>query len=231
MLHSARALSRYEAHATDGKLGRAVDAYFDNVTREIRYLVVETSRWLPGKKLLISNRWLGLPDKDSKRFPINMTRAAAEERTASTNELPVSWKMEELLKVRFGGLDSRGGPPVGTVLGSVIRQGASQVEVETAAVQSADNPDLRSLREIMGYQIEAMDGPLGVAYDFLIDDDGWVVRWLVVDTKSWKPGREVLVPPEWIETVSWSEHRIHVRVSRQKVKTSQRVDRASHSGG
>ena len=80
----------------------------------------------------------------------------------------------------------------------------------------------------MGYQIEAVDGPLGVAHDFLIDDEGWVVRWMVVDTKSWKPGREVLVPPEWVETVSWSEKRIHVRVSRQKVKTSQRVDRASH---
>ena len=228
MLHSARALSRYEAYATDGKLGRATDAYIDETTYEIRYLVVETSRWLPGKKLLVSNRWLGIPDKDAQRFPINMTRSAAEERTASTDDLPVSWKMEELLKVRFGGLDSRGGSPSSAVVGSVTRQAATQAKFETGAVQAADNPNLRSLREIMGYQIEAVDGPLGVAHDFLIDDEGWVVRWMVVDTKSWKPGREVLVPPEWVETVSWSEKRIHVRVSRQKVKTSQRVDRASH---
>ena len=234
MLHSARALSRYEVHATDGKVGRATDAYFDDATREIRYLVVETGRWLPGKKLLISKRWLGIPDKDARRFPINMTRAAARERTASTNELPVSWKMEELLKVRFGGLDSRGGSPASSVLGSVTRQAATLADAESGAVpivgQGADNPDLRSLREVMGYRIEALDGPLGIAYDFLIDDEDWVVLWLVVDTKSWKPGREVLVPPEWIETVSWSESRIHVRVSRQKVKTSQRVDRASHAG-
>ena len=81
----------------------------------------------------------------------------------------------------------------------------------------------------MTEMIEALDGPLGVAEDFLIDDEDWAIRYLVVDTKSWKPGREVLVPPEWVEAVSWGEHRIHVKINRQKVKTSQRIDRASHA--
>ncbi len=228
MLHSARALSRYEAHATDGKLGRAIDAYVDEKSYEIRYLVVETGRWLPGEKLLISSRWLGLPDRDTLRFPIEMTREEAKARKTTVEELPVSWKMEELLKARYGGLDTRGGPPVSSVLGSARQQALTQAEAESGALQDIDNPHLRSLREVMGYRVEALDGPLGVAHDFLIDDDGWVVRWLIVDTKSWKPGREVLIPPEWIETMSWGEGRIHVRLSRQKAKTSQRVDRASH---
>ena len=220
MLHSARALSQYEVHATDGKLGRATDAYYDDVTHDIRYLVVETGRWLPEKNLLISQRTLGIPDKDARHIPVTLTRAEASERQAQVEELPVSWKLEELLRVRYGGLDSRGGAPAGVLHATASPQAM-------AGVAEADETHLRSLREVMGYGIEALDGPLGVAEDFLIDDEDWAIHYVLVDTKSWKPGREVLIPPEWIETVSWAEHRIHVKISRQKVKTSQRMDRGS----
>ena len=62
-----------------------------------------------------------------------------------------------------------------------------------------------------------------------IDGETWSVVYVVVDTKSWKPGRQVLAPPTWIEAVSWSERRIHFRVSRQKIKTSQRIARGMHT--
>jgi hypothetical protein len=224
MLHSTRALRKYEVHATDGKLGVAVDAYFDNDNRQLQYLVVETGRWLPGKKLLIGQRFLGLPDRDKRQWPINMTREEAERRQAAVEELPTSWELEELLKARYGGLDNRGGAPLGAMHGSASRQA-----IDRAVESRVDQVDLRSLAEVVGYHIEALDGPLGVAEDFLIDDEDWGIRYMVVDTKSWKPGREVLVPPEWVETVSWGERKIHVKISRQKVKTSQRVDRASHA--
>jgi len=224
MLHSAKVLQKYEVHATDGKLGLAVDAYVDNESRQVRCLVVETGRWLPGKKLLISQRCLGIPDRDTLRWPIEITREEAEQRQAVVDELPASWKLEELLKARYGGLDTRGGAPASAKHGSVSGQAlARAISDEEAGM------NVLSLSEIMGYQIEALDGPLGIAEDFLIDDEDWSVRYMVVDTKSWKPGREVLVPPEWVETVSWAERRVHVKISRQKVKTSQRVDRASHS--
>ncbi len=222
MLHSARALGRYEVHATDGKLGRIVDAYFDDVEHDIEYIVVETGRWLPGKKLFISKRTLGIPDRDKHHFPIELSRAGAELRQALVDEFPISWKLEELLKARYGGLDTGGGAPAGAVHGSVGREALARVSEEQAKTH------LRSLKEVMGYQIEALDGPLGIAEDFLVDDEDWVMRYMVVDTKSWKPGREVLLPFEWIETVSWGEHRIHVKVNRQKLKTGQRIDRASH---
>ena len=101
------------------------------------------------------------------------------------------------------------------------------MEANTAAALGEESR-LRSLKEIIGYQIEAVDGPLGVAEDFLIEDALWVIRYVVVDTKSWKPGRQVLAPPLWVEQVSWSERRIHLRVSRHKLKTSQRAAPGTH---
>jgi hypothetical protein len=47
---------------------------------------------------------------------------------------------------------------------------------------------------INGYAIEASDGLLGTVSDLLFEDVGWAIRWLVVDTGRWLPGRKVLLP-------------------------------------
>ena len=54
---------------------------------------------------------------------------------------------------------------------------------------------LWSASGIKGYAIAASDGKIGTVSDFLFDDDSWLVRWLVVDTGHWLPGRKVLLPP------------------------------------
>jgi hypothetical protein len=52
---------------------------------------------------------------------------------------------------------------------------------------------------IKGYAIRASDGEIGTVVDFLFADDSWVVRWLVVDTGNWLPGRKDLLPPRsWV---------------------------------
>ena len=48
---------------------------------------------------------------------------------------------------------------------------------------------------VKGYAIEAIDGQLGTVSDFLLDDENWIIRWLVVDTGDWLSGRKVLLPP------------------------------------
>ena len=45
-----------------------------------------------------------------------------------------------------------------------------------------------------GYTIEASDGELGSVSSFLFEDTSWIIRWLVVDTGKWLPGRQVLLP-------------------------------------
>jgi PRC-barrel domain len=54
---------------------------------------------------------------------------------------------------------------------------------------------LKNASAINGYAIAASDGRLGTVDDFLFDDASWMVRWLVVDTGNWLPGRKVLLPP------------------------------------
>jgi hypothetical protein len=41
----------------------------------------------------------------------------------------------------------------------------------------------------IGYHIQATDGEIGHVEDFFADDQYWTLRYLLVDTRNWLPGR------------------------------------------
>ena len=71
-----------------------------------------------------------------------------------------------------------------------------------------------------GYYIQALDGGIGHVEDFIIDDETWSIRYLVVDTKNWWVGKHVLVSPQWIDSVSWNESKVFVNLSKAIIKGS-----------
>jgi sporulation protein YlmC with PRC-barrel domain len=77
---------------------------------------------------------------------------------------------------------------------------------------------------ILGYEIMATDGPIGSVEDFVFDDETWAIRYMIVDTRKWSRGRRVLLSPEWIDSVSWPEHEVYVKVARDAVETSREFD-------
>ena len=66
------------------------------------------------------------------------------------------------------------------------------VEMEKKEVQG--DPNLRSTNKVINYSINAIDGNIGHVDDFLVDDDNWIIRYLIVNTHNWLPGgRKVIV--------------------------------------
>jgi hypothetical protein len=85
----------------------------------------------------------------------------------------------------------------------------------------------RNASTIKGYAIAASDGHLGTASDFLFDDQTWLVRWLVVDTGHWLPGRKVLLPLSVLVHLDLETQEFTVRPSKQQVKDSPTYDPTS----
>ena len=79
---------------------------------------------------------------------------------------------------------------------------------------------LRSLKEILGYRIEALDGVFGRAKDCLFDDGSWGVRHLVVNTGDWLLNREVLVAPHRVREPVWSRGVIPVVLTKEQLENS-----------
>jgi len=80
------------------------------------------------------------------------------------------------------------------------------------------DPHLRSTHEVSGYHIQAADGEIGHVEDFIIDDKNWAIRYLIIDTRNWWPGKKILVSPQWIERVSWNESKVFVNLPSQTIK-------------
>jgi hypothetical protein len=76
----------------------------------------------------------------------------------------------------------------------------------------------------MGYTIQARDGALGHVEDFIVDDESWALRYMVVDTRNWWPGKHVLVPPQWIESVRWPQSSVVVDLLRETIKAGAEYD-------
>jgi hypothetical protein len=68
--------------------------------------------------------------------------------------------------------------------------------------------------------IQAADGEIGHIEDFVIDDETWAIRHLIIAPLNWWPGKQVLVSPQWIERGSWEESKVFVNLSRETIKQS-----------
>jgi sporulation protein YlmC with PRC-barrel domain len=81
---------------------------------------------------------------------------------------------------------------------------------------------------IVGFIVQAKDGSVGQASDFLVDSDGLVIRFMVVDTRDWLPGSDKLIPIPWVESVDWQRSRVFLKITQAKAKTCQRASAGSH---
>jgi hypothetical protein len=90
--------------------------------------------------------------------------------------------------------------------------------------QEGGDPHLRSAAAVIGYHISATDGDIGHVEDFLLDEATWAIRYMVVDTRNWWPGKKVLVSPGWIADVDWDASTVGVEMSREQVRNSPEYD-------
>ena len=209
--------------ATDGDIGSVDDLYFDDLTWTIRYLVVDTGIWLPGRQVLISPRSVrSTPNTD--RIPVALTMEQVKNSPSIDAEKPVERQYEEEYSQYYGYPYYWTGP---------YRWGAtpypgegplSEARAASAMPPSGGNPSIRSVRNVTGYYIAAADGDIGHVEDFLVDDREWAIRYMIVDTRNWWPGKKVIISPEWINRVSWPDSRVYVDMSRQGVKTAPEYD-------
>jgi hypothetical protein len=207
ILSKATTLTSYKLQSLDGEIGSAKDFYFDDHYWTIRYLVADTGEWLVSRQVLISPHSLAGVDSDKGSISVKLTKTEIEHSPSLNRDKPVSRQFEQEYSVFFG-LPMYWGFPKGA-------KGQAQ-SGEPAKKQ--DDPDLRSTHDVSGHHVEAVDGEIGHVDDFIIDDETWAIRYLIVDTKDWLPGKKVLISTKWIERVSWSEKQVVVDLTREAIR-------------
>ena len=85
---------------------------------------------------------------------------------------------------------------------------------------------LRSIKQLYGNKLGASDGEIGHVKDFYFDDQNWAVRYVVADTGSWLPGRQVLISPHAFGRLRQAEKVLRVKLTRKQIEDSPSI--ASH---
>ena len=229
MLIVGSVLKGYAIEASDGRIGTVETFLFDDRTWKIRWLVIDTGRWLPGRQVLIHPSAIGLPDHEREHLPVKLTRAQVEASPDIQQDQPVTMQMQSHIYDYYGwdpywGPNYYGGGLAGigtSGLGLPFFGREPAADTETLQRGSEDgDPHLRSMTAIRGYHIHATDGSIGHVENFLVDDVTWAIRYLIVDTRNWWPGAHVLIAPYAVDSVDWSQNQVRLSVSRDMVKSS-----------
>jgi len=218
MQHSICSLIGYEIRATDGDLGTVDEFYFDDETWTIRYFVVETGNWLSGRRVLISPVAFGKPDPESRKISVNLTCGQVSSSPDIDTKRPVYLQHEAALHEHYqwpwrGGYGGTFGTTPLPLPGDDV-----SVEQGTPGSERRDDPHLRSTGQVTSYHIHATDGEIGHVDDFIVDDENWEIRFLVVDTRNWLPGKNVLIPPRSITRVEWTDSSVHLNLTRKSIE-------------
>lgn len=203
-------LKDYALATRDGEIGRIARVYFDDRNWFVRYFVVRTGGWLVGGELLVSPRSVRAVDEENRRIELDLSREQVEAAPSVSPQPPPSRHdgVEHHRNYRY--------PPF-------WEAGAMDEPLLTPPPEPSDgsvNPGLGDSDEVIGYHLQARDGELGHVHDLVLDDRDWAIRYFVVDTRNWWPGKKVLIAPAWVDRMSWMDRAIFVGLHRERIQTA-----------
>lgn len=214
----AKRLLKSSMHAIDGDIGTLKDIYFDDANWAVRYLVVDTGHWLPGRKVLLSPYSLSASHPGDDGLRLKLSKEQIRNSPDIDSDKPVSRQQEEKLGVYYGWPPI---PPAPLIGGGMLAAGYAYTGAHYAHTGTTDadppeaaadyDPHLRSMREVLGYTVVGFDGKIGHVEDFVLDLDNLRVMSLLAGTD----GSVVrILPAESIQEIRWDARSVTARASR-----------------
>ncbi|MDZ7617839.1 MAG: PRC-barrel domain-containing protein [Patescibacteria group bacterium] len=215
MLIAASRIRGCSIEGPNEQVGTVKDVLFERKRWTVRYLDVATGVWLPGRRVILSPEVIVSADYAAQRLGTRLTQEQVKNSPPLDHDMPVSRQKEIEMNQYFA-------------------WGAywANVELASGEVNPEGDPDLHSAKAVSGYRVAATDGDIGHVDDFIVDDAGlerapWEIRYLVVDTRNWLPGRHVLIPPAWAGSVDWATSHVQIGLAREAIEDSPEYDPAT----
>lgn len=216
MLASLTELRDYYVKGTDREIGRVTDLCFRENEWIVRYLVVDLED-LDREALLLS-AYLGRCERETHTVFAEILREQVERTPPLERAEPLTRRDEQELHDLYGWpaywwREEHDITPIGGLWDESME--SSQLADE----QELEGPQLQFVGELMQvYGIQSEDGEVGVFQDVIVEDESWMIPYIVV--KLQPPGRRVLVASDYIQAIDLEARRIHVSVSREVIVNS-----------
>ncbi|GAB3798623.1 PRC-barrel domain-containing protein [Virgibacillus kimchii] len=210
-------LKTYNIEATDGGMGKVQDLYFDDHKWAVRYAIVDTRKWLPGRKVLLSpGSFKEIDDQDKIMYvgydketvrnspPVPENKAFTRD-TENTLIGYYGWSRYWMGSMLWGPEDR----PLATFN---TQPEPRKVNEENAVPSEERQSELRSEGELIDCRVHGDDGKLGQVKDIVFDTEYWKLRYLVIqNSENFTEEEYILCPSTDIETVDWNERDVYVK--------------------
>ena len=180
-----------------GPLGRVCDLLFDDRSWRVRHLVVRIGRWPLRRRVLVDPGDIAAADWNGHKLRF---RGAAQELMSSPcldTDPPVA--LQKQWQDAYVAFDAYWA-------GAVDNQ------------PSLGDPHLRSTRAVAGHRVYGLDRFAGAIANFVIDDVGWLIRYLVVQVGPRRDRKLVTLEPRWVQSLSWDDRAVHIRLSQSALE-------------
>jgi uncharacterized protein YrrD len=198
MFTAAKHMYGASLEGADGRAGTLYDVLFDDQSWRVRYLVISTERWFRGRQVLVEPKAVQQAEWPEQRLSVSLTKEQVRRSPRADTDLPVARR--------------RANEAARMLVWEAYWAGLPDVSEKIEG-----DPHLRSTKVLSGLHIHCSDGLLGHIDDFIVDDETWRVRYLVVETRNWWPGKHVLVELNWIESIRWEDGEVYLTHSREEV--------------
>jgi hypothetical protein len=209
MLHDLKDLIAACVIATDGEIGVVRNFLFDDISWTIHYLVVDVGTWYQRRDVVLPITTIEQPDWTKRIFHVRLTREQVRDSPDVDTEKPVSRQQEIAMEQYWGKLACWASANLGG--------GALIPTHRKYPVRTKENPDLRSALGLVDYQVWATNGEIGLLEGFIVDESSWHLGYLDVKAGDWLFNRSMLIPTQWVKSVSWAECRVNLHHSKDGI--------------
>lgn len=228
MLRQFRTLQGCTLVASDGDVGTVREFYFEDEGWTVRYLVIEIPGWMQERQILIMPNVLDEVDAQGGAIAIKSTKQQARTSPPLDSDKPAGRQHEKQLH------QDDDWNPYQIIKGMAALTRVLPPEAASDAGQAAAKNDTNMDRHLLSsnelvtrYTLHAQDADIGTVEDFILDDEEWGVRYLVIRTGTWLSDKQVLLAPEWVERISPEGGDIFVNLPPAVIKDAPPYDSAA----
>ena len=217
---SCKTLLRFRAFATDAELGPIRDVYFDDGSWQVRYLILNSRKWLPGHRVLLTPKSVAGLDRAAKAIRFDLGFDEVKRAPSLLEHLPVTREHEVALHDFYGwpqywlGSASLGLPPLIDLNGLQSPLPPEEVVAGASSIQSQSEPGLQSYKDLRHFTIRGADGTsdFGFVEDFVLNYLEWTLPFVTVRPKN---GHTVLLPTGLIKHIDIEAKAICVTIDKE----------------
>lgn len=221
-LRSFKKLSQIEVDASGEDCGDVFDFYFQDNNWVIRYVVVDTGNWFQSENVLISPLSIKRFSWDADKIAVDLKPDQIKSAPSFNMDKPISRQFE----INYFNHYQYPAYWTGKSLWGESFYPEEAIRLKYKPLHIAANlsdPHLRSAKEVRGYRINSLkddSSPFGHVEDFLFDIETWTLRYFVIDTTNFLPGKKVLISPEWVDSINWEQDEFNVNILKAAIKSA-----------